>query len=314
MQRVSIILATYNRPRDLSVTLSSVLKQSIKPFEILVIDDGDLQSPPLRTQFLRSGIGYTYIKKPAAQRGLTRSRNIGIEQARGDLIFFLDDDVYLFEDFLETCLYVYAAMPDIAGLGGVEIKPKARLKARLWFLFEAAFGITGFKKGRFLPSAFSTNLGNPVLPTRLSRVEFLGGASFSFRRAVFDTHRFCEDFQGYGLGEDKEFSYRISRTHPLICLPQARLYHYESPVMRYQKYEKARAKVLSKYRFLTRHNLYNRFKGFWFCYAMAGYLIKRTIIMCLAFDQGEVDRVRGILSGMKEILTLERQRRHRERP
>lgn len=308
MMRISIIIATYNRPQELTTTLTSILKQTIKPFEILIVDDGNLATPPLQSQCLRRGIDYIYIKKPTGQRGLTRSRNLGIERARGDLFFFLDDDIHLFDDYLETCLRVYGARPDIAGIGGVEIKPAAGLTDKLWFLFEAAFCITGFKKGRFLPSGFSTNLGNPVLPTRLSRVDFLGGASFSFRREIFKTHRFSEDFEGYGLGEDKEFSFRISREHLLVCLPQARLFHYESPLMRYQKFQKARAKVLSKYRFLTRHNLDHRFKGFWFCYALTGYLMKRTIIMCLSFDRGEVHRVRGILSGIQDIMAMKRQR------
>lgn len=306
----SIIIPTYNRPGDLETTVASILRQTVSPREIIVVDDGDLGEPPLRSRALRQGVHYLYIKKPRGMRGLTRSRNLGVEKASGDIIFFFDDDVELFDDFLENALAVYEKFPRVSGIGGGEVfNQPDTMSARLWFIYDVLFCMNGFKKGFFLPSCFSTNMGTPVLKTRFSRVEFLGGASFSFRRDVFDKYRFSEEFDGYGLGEDKEFSYRVSRDHLLVSTPQAKLYHYESPVMRYQKFQKARAKIISKYVFLTQCNVKGRFKGFWFCYAMAGYLLKRTIIMLLSFDRGEVDRVRGILSGFREILTM-----HRKRP
>jgi GT2 family glycosyltransferase len=234
---------------------------------------------------------------------LTRSRNVGIEAATGDILFFLDDDIQLFSDFLENSLACYHKHPHIDGMGGGEIlNKKPSIAQKLWFAYGVVFCMTGFKKGYFLPSAFSTNLGNPNLKTRFGPVEFLGGASFSFRRHVFETARFSEEFAGYGLGEDKEFSYRISRSHTLYANPDAKLYHFESPLMRYQKHDRAKAKLLSKYHFLTRVNIKNRFKGFWFCYALTGFLLKRIVIMLISFDKSEVDRVKGTLAGFAMIL------------
>ncbi|MCG8619076.1 MAG: glycosyltransferase, partial [Desulfobacterales bacterium] len=272
---------------------------------IIIVDDGNLVDPPLRSRAMRAGIRYIYLKKPPGQQGLTRSRNLGVNHATSDLIFFLDDDVALFPDFMERSIAIYQALPQVSGMGGGEVLTKKNSPlAKLWFFYDVMFCMTGFKKGYFLPSCFSTNMGNPVLKTRLAPVEFLGGASFSFRRNVFQSYRFSEEFQGYGLGEDKDFSYRVSQNHILVSTPDARLHHYESPVMRYQKYQKAKAKVMSKYGFLTRCNVKKRFSGFWFCYAMAGYLLKRSLIMAVSFDTSEVQRVRGILAGFKEILAL----------
>ncbi len=303
LPKASIIIATYNRPKELAVAIGSILDQTVKPLEIIVVDDGALPDPPLQSEALKKGIRYTYIRKSPDNRGLTRSRNIGIDAACGDILFFLDDDIQLFTDFLETSLTCYHNHPHIDGMGGGErLNKKPSISQKLWFCYEILFCMTGFKKGYFLPSAFSTNLGNPNLKTRFGPVEFLGGASFSFRRHVFETARFSEEFAGYGLGEDKEFSYRISNTHSLYANPDAKLYHFESPAMRYQKYDKAKAKILSKYYFLTRVNVRNRFKGFWFCYAMTGFLLKRMIIMLISFDRSEVDRVMGTLAGFALIL------------
>jgi glycosyltransferase involved in cell wall biosynthesis len=303
LPKASIIIATYNRPQELTVAIASILDQTVHPHEIIVVDDGALTDPPLQAEAKRKGIRYIYIRKSPENRGLTRSRNVGIEAATGDILFFLDDDIQLFSDFLENSLACYHKHPHIDGMGGGEIlNKKPSIAQKLWFAYGVVFCMTGFKKGYFLPSAFSTNLGNPNLKTRFGPVEFLGGASFSFRRHVFETARFSEEFAGYGLGEDKEFSYRVSCTHTLYANPAAKLYHFESPVMRYQKYDRAKATVLSKHHFLTDCNVKNRFKGFWFCHAMTGYLLKRVILMLISFDKGEVDRVSGTLSGIFTIL------------
>lgn len=310
MLKASIIIPTYNRSQDLEVAIASVLNQTMHPHEIIVVDDGALNSPPLQGKARQMGIDYIYIKKQPRDRGLTKSRNIGVDRATGDIIFFFDDDVKLFEDFLEKSLERYEQHPEISGMGGGEILNKRpSLSQKIWFIYDVIFCMNGFKKGYFLPSCFSTNLGNPVLKTRFSRVEFLGGAGFSFRKKVFDANRFSETFQGYGLGEDKDFSYKVSQTHILFANPDARLYHFESPIMRYEKYNKAKAKVLSKYRFLTSCNVKGHFSGFWFCYAMTGYLIKRILLMLVSYDPSEVMRVKGILAGMIEILKS-RQRLH----
>ncbi|MBA3010518.1 MAG: glycosyltransferase [Proteobacteria bacterium] len=311
MLKPSIIIPTYNRPRDLEVAIASVLNQTLRPHEIIIVDDGALTDPPLQKKTLHMGIDYIYIRKNPKDRGLTKSRNIGVDRASGDIIFFLDDDVKLFGDFLENSIKEYEQHPDISGMGGGEIfNKKPSLSQKIWFLYDVLFCMTGFKKGYFLRSCFSTNLGNPVLKTKFSRVEFLGGASFSFRKKVFQTTRFSETFQGYGLGEDKDFSYKVSQTHILFANPGARLYHFESPVMRYEKYNKAKSKILSKYAFLTSCNVKGKFSGFWFCYAMAGYLLKRSFLMFLSYDRSEVMRVKGILAGMIEILKSRQRLRH----
>lgn len=302
MLTTSVIIPTYNRPYDLTVTIASILKQTIKPDEIIVLDDGDLQDPPLQSKALRSGVNYIYIKKNDRDKGLTKSRNIGIRHAKGDIVFFFDDDVELFPDYIEKILHRYEASPEIDGIGGNSfIKRKLTLFERLFFFYDILFCLTGFKKGYFVSSGFSTDLGNPNLRTRFSKVEFLGGASFSFKKKVFKEFNFSEDFKGYGLGEDKEFTYRVSKKYHLAICTDAKLFHYESPLMRYQMRDRGKAKILSKYYFVSKCNIKNKFNGFFFCYAIIGYLLKRILIMLISYDSGEVDRVKGILEGISEI-------------
>jgi hypothetical protein len=62
--------------------------------------------------------------------------------------------------------------------------------------------------------------------------EVIRGTAASFRREVFKAERFDESFPGYGLAEDCDFSYRVSRKWQVMVEPAARTYHSPSPVAR----------------------------------------------------------------------------------
>lgn len=90
---VSIILPTYNRAEFLGEAISSVLGQSFKNFELIVVDDGSTdRTPQLVKQFTDSRL--IYIAQ--SNKGRSAARNNGLLNARGCYIAFLDsDDVYL---------------------------------------------------------------------------------------------------------------------------------------------------------------------------------------------------------------------------
>ena len=94
--RISIIIVTYNRPLLVQQTLRSLLNQSVKPFEILVIDDGS--NPPLE---LSADFPDLRVIRFDEERGLSNSRNFGINFAKGEYVAFLDDDTVPSQHWLE---------------------------------------------------------------------------------------------------------------------------------------------------------------------------------------------------------------------
>lgn len=86
--KISVIIPTYNRPKKLEIAIKSVFNQTIKPKEIIVVDDGsDKKIPPAITASKKIiYISSTHSGLPAV------NRNIGIKKATGDWIAFLDDD------------------------------------------------------------------------------------------------------------------------------------------------------------------------------------------------------------------------------
>ena len=88
MKSVSVIIPTFNRAHLLSRCLDSVISQELKPFEIIVVDDGSTDST--RDLVRRDYPGVTLISRENG--GVSAARNTGIGAAGGDWLALLDSD------------------------------------------------------------------------------------------------------------------------------------------------------------------------------------------------------------------------------
>jgi GT2 family glycosyltransferase len=84
-------------------------------------------------------------------------------------------------------------------------------------------------------------------------VEFLSGCNMAYRREVVDTLRFDERLTGYALGEDLQFSYRVSRRWKLVLTPEARLDHRQAGGGRPPRDEHRAMAVFNRYLFFREH-------------------------------------------------------------
>src|SRR6185436_1915261 len=90
MPLVSVIIPTLNRPVFLQAALRSVLCQTSKDFEVLVVDDGStIDVFPILKGLDDGRIRYF---RHESNRGEAAARNTGIRNARGAYVAFLDDD------------------------------------------------------------------------------------------------------------------------------------------------------------------------------------------------------------------------------
>ena len=113
--RVTAVVTTYDRPESLRDALQSVLGQTRQPEEVLVIDDG---TNPATEEVVAAVGGHRvrYHRNPK-NLGLAASRNVGLEQATGDLIAYLDDDDIWVPDKIERQVRKFASGGE--RLGGV---------------------------------------------------------------------------------------------------------------------------------------------------------------------------------------------------
>ncbi|SFE41154.1 glycosyltransferase, partial [Succiniclasticum ruminis] len=98
--KVSVIIPVYNAQNYLSECIDSVLRQTMQDFEVICIDDGS------------SDDSYSILKKYAeteervvlfsqTNQGVSTARNVGIDKARSEYIYFLDSDDYIEPNMLE---------------------------------------------------------------------------------------------------------------------------------------------------------------------------------------------------------------------
>ena len=95
--KISVIIPTYNRKKTLARAIQSVINQSLSPFEILIIDDGSNDGTEEWVKENFQNIKYIYQNN----HGVSSARNIGIENANGDWVAFLDSD----DEWLPNKLY-----------------------------------------------------------------------------------------------------------------------------------------------------------------------------------------------------------------
>jgi len=106
----SVIIPTYNREQFLKKAIQSVLKQTFKSFELIVIDDGSTDhSKDIVTQFNDDRIIYCY----QGNQGVAHARNRGLEMVRGRFIAFLDSDDWWRQEKLERFFDYIERFPDI---------------------------------------------------------------------------------------------------------------------------------------------------------------------------------------------------------
>lgn len=205
--RLSLAIATKGRPDDLRETLDSLAGCDPRPHELVVVDgDEGRSAEPVVDAFAGDGAGALPVRYEHARPGLTHQRNVALDLVEGEVVVFVDDDVRFAPGFFERLARAYGD-PDVVGATGRVIEPQGR-----------RFGNSRSAVRRLLfrggGEGTMTRFGYPRRLQDLTRsrdVEFMQGCLMSARTDVARELRFDERLPGYGLAEDEDFSYRLSR-------------------------------------------------------------------------------------------------------
>lgn len=102
--RLSIIVPVYNIAQYLNDCVQSVLAQSLKDWELILVNDGSTdQSPTLCEEWTKKDTRIRVVHK--ANGGLSDARNVGLLEAKGEYVHFLDgDDFYTSDNVLQTLM------------------------------------------------------------------------------------------------------------------------------------------------------------------------------------------------------------------
>lgn len=98
---ISIIVPIYNKEKYLNKCLDSIVNQTYKDLEIILVDDGSTDnSPAICDEYQKNDERIIVIHKPNG--GLSSARNTGLNNAHGDYITFIDSDDYIELDTFEA--------------------------------------------------------------------------------------------------------------------------------------------------------------------------------------------------------------------
>lgn len=106
---ISVVIPLYNKEKQIAFTLQSVLNQSFQNFEVVIVNDGSTDGSVAEVEkFSDSRIRLIHQKNA----GVSAARNRGIEEAKSDLIAFLDADDEWKPEYLATQYHLYQQYPD----------------------------------------------------------------------------------------------------------------------------------------------------------------------------------------------------------
>lgn len=107
---ISIIIPVYKQADKLAACLESILRQSFKDYEVIVVNDGSPDNVKKAAQLYKDSLPLSYYELPF-NHGAPAARNFGCQKARGDYLFFCDADAVLKPEALSSLYNTLLASP-----------------------------------------------------------------------------------------------------------------------------------------------------------------------------------------------------------
>ena len=122
--QISVVVPVRNGERTLPRLMASLVAQSLKPYEIIVVDDGSSDRSPDIAREYGAKLYFT-----GGGKGANYARNLGVKASSGDIIAFTDSDCVAHPDWLLAALLAFALL---AGLGLGSAYPGGAPLFSLW--------------------------------------------------------------------------------------------------------------------------------------------------------------------------------------
>jgi len=287
--RFSLIIVTKDRPAPLRAALRSSAKALPVNGEVIVVDGDRERSAETVVSELQAGCPEMDVRYLPSDPGMTVQRNVGIDAARGDVVVFVDDDCTFEPGLFEALMAAYTDPAVVGATGRIEGPSRSRIgdnphsKLR-WLL------LGGGRQGSMTSFGFRC----PIVDMEQPRdVEYMPGPLMSARREVAAEVRFDERLTGYCLGEDDDFSYRVSRRGRIRYEPSAVVVHHEFGWREMDRRQMDRVRIVNR-TYLFRKNFSQTRK------ARAGFALLLAILCAHRVINREWTGLRGLLDGMQD--------------
>ena len=221
----SVVIPTKNRHKDLIELLETIEKQTIVPLEVIIVDQSN---DPLDMSKIKGTIPnifslVRYMHEPTVT-GLVHAKDFGMKRSKGELIFFIDDDILLKEDFFEQIVAAFKDNDKMMGCCGVTVNDKlsSSIGKNIAYMF---------RRGIYYDARLNSK--NKNLKIYLSK-SICGGLT-AYKSKVFNSVELDYDF--FSL-EDMDFSDRVWRAYNggLYVNKNAQAFHKMSGLININRY------------------------------------------------------------------------------
>jgi glycosyltransferase involved in cell wall biosynthesis len=199
---ISVIIPAYNVAELIGRAITSVLSQEFPPQEILVIDDGSTDST---AEVVKNYPGVKYVYKPNG--GAASARNIGIANAQGDWVAFLDADDEWLPNHLQAVTSIIQNNNLVWGCGG--------FKSENWHITANTIQYIDSRSEGVFQNYFQAS----SQAVTFSTIGMVIRRDVLLAAGMFD--------ESMKTGEDLDLWYNIAHTHPAIgfAWPPTVIYH-----------------------------------------------------------------------------------------
>ncbi|GAA4485923.1 methyltransferase domain-containing protein [Gluconacetobacter asukensis] len=215
--RVSVIIPTYGQDDYTLRCLASIaMRQPRTSIEVIVMDDA---YPAQQDQsFLQDRVEGAHIIRNPENLGFLKTCNAAARQARGDYLFFLNNDTELMPDAIDALADLLTQRPDIGMTGAKLVYPNGQLQEAGGIIWQDA---SGWNWGR------NQDPSRPEYNYRRS-VDYISGAAIMIRRDLFETLGGFDTAFSPAYYEDTDLAFRVRETGAKVVYePRSVVVHYE---------------------------------------------------------------------------------------
>jgi O-antigen biosynthesis protein len=223
---VTVVVATRDRPQSLARCLRALASMTYTPFEVVVVDNAPSTRETLAAVQQRSGLDARVRYARELRPGVSCARNRGLDEARGELVAFTDDDVVVDPGWLDGVVRGFDRSPSVACVTG--LVPSARLDTaeQRYFDRRVSWAVS------CTPRRYDRHgdlQASPLHPYAAG--QFGTGANIAFRTAVLRGLGGFDETLGpgtpAGAGEDLDVFVRtILAGHAIAYEPAAIAWHH----------------------------------------------------------------------------------------
>lgn len=205
---ISVVIPLYNKEKAIVRTMESVVKQTIAPEEIIIVDDGSTDNSLKVVQEFARGLKHNDYKLKIVHKengGVSSARNSGIREAKGEYVALLDGDDLWESTFIEEQISLIHDFPE-ASMWGVNT---AFIKNGKYWKWEQGMG-DGFRG--YVENYFGT-----------THNDLFCSSSVVIRKKAFEKVGYFDE--RISASEDLDMWYRIILKYPVVFYDKVLVYY-----------------------------------------------------------------------------------------